>query len=122
MRRSLNRSERPHARMGLGHVLVRVVVGAHERPGGDVLEAELVGGALEGGDLVALSSMRSSGTKQQSSTGSHCTRLASGHARRRGVNVVAKLLTPAIPGSSIARCHATIMHTDDAVRAISSVG
>src|SRR4051812_19696244 len=40
------------ARLALRHVLVGVVARAHERAGRDVLEAERIRGALEGGELV----------------------------------------------------------------------
>ena len=46
--------DRPDARALLLDVLVGVVGGAHERPGGDVLEAERVGGVLERGELLRL--------------------------------------------------------------------
>src|SRR6476659_5544765 len=38
--------------VGLGQVLVGVVAGADQGAGGDRLEAEVVGGPLEGGELV----------------------------------------------------------------------
>src|ERR1700683_2281030 len=38
----------------LRHVLIGVIGGAHERPGGDVVEAELIGGCLERGELVGV--------------------------------------------------------------------
>src|SRR3954454_11042703 len=38
----------------LGHMLVGVVAGAHQRPGRDVVEAEVVGGALERLELVGV--------------------------------------------------------------------
>src|SRR3954453_22278196 len=38
----------------LRHVLVGVVARAHERAGGDVVEAQVVGGALERGELVGV--------------------------------------------------------------------
>src|SRR4051812_37083122 len=44
----------PDTRPLLRHVLVGVVARAHERPGGDVVEAEVVGGALERGELVRM--------------------------------------------------------------------
>src|SRR5829696_3286774 len=44
--------ERPDARPVLWHVLVGVVARAHERPGGDVVEAERVGRVLERLELV----------------------------------------------------------------------
>src|SRR3954469_2177535 len=50
--RSGEGGERPRARLALGHVLVGVVARPHERAGGDVLEAERVRGALQGGELV----------------------------------------------------------------------
>src|SRR5437899_2189417 len=48
------RSERADAGAMLRDVLVGVVGGAHERSRGDVLEAEVVGGALERGELVGM--------------------------------------------------------------------
>src|SRR5215207_3803846 len=44
--------ERPAAGRVLGHVLVGVVGAAHQWPGGDVVEAERVGGLLERLELV----------------------------------------------------------------------
>src|SRR3954470_9636991 len=46
--------ERTRARLRLGHVLVGVVARPHERPGGDVIEAERVGGVLERLELVGM--------------------------------------------------------------------
>src|SRR6201994_315088 len=46
--------ERADALAWLWHVLIGVVGGAHERPGGDVVEAELVGSRLERGELVGM--------------------------------------------------------------------
>src|ERR1700680_2236506 len=43
--------QRPDAVARLGDVLVGVVGGANERAGRDMVEAELVGGALERGEL-----------------------------------------------------------------------
>src|SRR4051812_20181474 len=42
------------ARPLLRHVLVGVVAGAHEGPGGDVVEAKVVGRPLERGELVGV--------------------------------------------------------------------
>src|SRR3954468_4718218 len=46
--------ERAPARLRLRDVLVGVVARPHERPGGDVVEAERVGGVLEGLELVGV--------------------------------------------------------------------
>src|SRR6201995_3916001 len=46
--------ERADALARLWHVLVGVVGGAHEWPGGNVVEAELVGSRFERGELVGV--------------------------------------------------------------------
>src|SRR5262249_49813828 len=46
--------QRAVARPGLRDVLVRVIARAHERTRGDALEAQLVGRALERGELVGM--------------------------------------------------------------------
>src|SRR3954452_21576588 len=46
--------DRSHAGPLLRHVLVGVVAGAHERAGGDVVEAQVVGRPLERGELVGV--------------------------------------------------------------------
>ena len=95
-RSGIKRGERPDAGARLRHVLVGVVGGAHERAGGDVLEAERVRRALERRELVRMpvADDRQVLLARAAGTGRRSAPARGARAARRSVSTISSWVSP----------------------------